>query len=121
MRSSFGVTRRSPPGLRPSIRFRVKRKRRWPLARGIIMKPVSVRVDRRTAIEILGTSLTVAAMRPLQARAQTLTTVRVGAGLDDGLTPLLYALHVGMFKKAGLDVQLQSSSNGAVLAAAVAG
>ena len=60
-------------------------------------------------------------MRPLPARSQTLTTVRVGAGLDDGLTPLLYALHVGMFKKAGLDVQLQSSSNGAALAAAVAG
>ncbi|HXP93937.1 MAG TPA: ABC transporter substrate-binding protein [Candidatus Binatia bacterium] len=82
---------------------------------------MSVRVDRRTAIEIFGASLTVAAMRPLQAPAQTLTTVRVGAGLDDGLTPLLYALQTGMFKKAGLDVQLQSASNGAALAAAVAG
>jgi len=75
-----------------------------------------VRLARRTALGLLGAA---AAPRPL--RAQPLTVVRVGAALDDGLTPLLYALHVGAFKKAGLDVQLQGSQNGAALAAGVAG
>lgn len=72
---------------------------------------------RRDALALLGS----AAFGIAPARAQTLTTVRVGAGIDDGLTPLLYAQQAGMFKKAGLDVELLSNGNGAALAAAVAG
>jgi NitT/TauT family transport system substrate-binding protein len=64
---------------------------------------------------------TIVAAAPRPAGAQGLTTVRVGGGLDDGLTPLLYAIQAGLFKKAGLDIQLTSSQNGAALAAAVAG
>jgi NitT/TauT family transport system substrate-binding protein len=60
-------------------------------------------------------------LRPLPLRAQNLTVVRLGTSLDDGVTPLLYALHVGAFKAVGLDVQVQGSQNGAALAAAVAG
>jgi NitT/TauT family transport system substrate-binding protein len=80
-----------------------------------------VSLTRRGAIERLGATALASALGPFAADAQELTLVRVGAGLDDGLTPLLYALHAGMFKKAGLDVRLTSSSNGAALAAAVAG
>lgn len=76
-------------------------------------------LGRRAAIALIGTAAM--GMRPRSLRAQDLTVVHVGASLDDGLTPLLYALHVGAFKAAGLDVQLQSSTNGAALAAAVAG
>ena len=65
--------------------------------------------------------MTLLSGRPSAGLAQALTTVRVGSGVDDGLTPLLYALHVGLFQKAGLDVQLQGATNGAALAAAVAG
>ena len=73
---------------------------------------------RRTALALTAA----AAVTPrTPVRAQTLTVVRVGASLDDGLTPLLYAQHAGLFKTAGLDVQLQGSQNGAALAAGVAG
>lgn len=40
---------------------------------------------------------------------------------NDDLGPLLYAQQSGLFRKAGLDVQLQRSTSGAVIAAAVAG
>jgi NitT/TauT family transport system substrate-binding protein len=64
---------------------------------------------------------TIAAAIPDQALSQTLTPLRVGGGIDDGLTPLLYAMRAGLFKKAGLDIQLTSSQSGTALAAAVAG
>lgn len=57
---------------------------------------------------------------PRRAWAQS-TPIRLGAGLDDGLTPVLYALQSGIFKRFGLDVSITSSSNGAALAVAVAG
>jgi len=47
--------------------------------------------------------------------------VHIGASLDDGLTPVLYAIKAGIFKKAGLDVTLTSAASGAALASAVAG
>jgi NitT/TauT family transport system substrate-binding protein len=78
-------------------------------------------VKRRTALRLAGASASLALVRALPARSQTLTAVKVGASLDDGLWPLLYAMHAGIFKDAGLDIQLQSLSNGAVLATAVAG
>lgn len=60
-------------------------------------------------------------MHAFPAGAQSLTVVRIGGGLNDDITPALYAMQTGIFKKAGLDVQLQSSAIGAVLAAAVVG
>jgi len=48
-------------------------------------------------------------------------TILVGASSDDVVRPLLYAVDAGLFKKAGLDVQLVKLSNGAAVAAAVAG
>lgn len=56
---------------------------------------------------------------PRSGAAQT-TTVRLGASLDDGLSPVLYGLHAGIFARHGLDVTLTSATNGAALAAAIA-
>jgi NitT/TauT family transport system substrate-binding protein len=59
---------------------------------------------------------------PSAVRAQTAPeTILVGASSDDVVRPLLYAVDAGLFKKAGLDVQLVKLSNGAAVAAAVAG
>lgn len=53
--------------------------------------------------------------------AQTAEPVQLKVGLtpDDDVTPLVYAVHAGLFKAAGLDVQVQRSTNGAAVAAAV--
>jgi NitT/TauT family transport system substrate-binding protein len=53
--------------------------------------------------------------------AQELTTVTVAAPPVDDATPVLYALHAGLFKKAGLNVQLSSLASGAAVSAAVVG
>lgn len=55
------------------------------------------------------------------ASAANLTTIRVGVALTDGVTPILYGNQTGMFRDAGLDVQLVLGSNGAAQAAAVIG
>ena len=58
---------------------------------------------------------------PAVVRSQTLRTVRVGLALEDDATPVLYAIQSGLFKKAGLDVQVQSVGSGSAAAAAIAG
>jgi NitT/TauT family transport system substrate-binding protein len=47
--------------------------------------------------------------------------ITVGASTDDLVRPLLYAVDAGLFKKAGLDVEIVKLANGAAVAAAVAG
>jgi NitT/TauT family transport system substrate-binding protein len=47
--------------------------------------------------------------------------VRVATAGDDNAAPLLYADKAGLFKKAGLDVQITKMKSGAAIAAAVAG
>lgn len=60
--------------------------------------------------------------RPAFAQAPpALTTLRGTVVPNDDLAPILYAQSSGMFRKAGLDVELQRSTSGAVIAAAVAG
>jgi NitT/TauT family transport system substrate-binding protein len=49
-----------------------------------------------------------------------LTTVRVAVTAGDGNTSVVYAKYAGLFEKAGLDVQLQITQNGAAVAAAIA-
>jgi NitT/TauT family transport system substrate-binding protein len=53
------------------------------------------------------------------AAQPSLTTVRVGLVPTDDITPLVYAIRSGMFRKAGLDVQLIAGSSGAAMTAAV--
>jgi NitT/TauT family transport system substrate-binding protein len=47
--------------------------------------------------------------------------IRIGAGPDDTSMPLIYAAGAGLFKKAGLNVELQKLAGAAVVAAALAG
>lgn len=77
-------------------------------------------VNRRTSIGIMASSAAAATSSVRPSSAQDRTVIQVGAGLDDGLTPLLYALHAGLFEPQGLDVRLQPFTNGGVLATAVA-
>ncbi|HXP93566.1 MAG TPA: ABC transporter substrate-binding protein [Candidatus Binatia bacterium] len=54
------------------------------------------------------------------AHAQpTLTTIRVGLVPTDDITPLVYAIRSGMFRKEGLDVQYVAGNSGTAMAAAV--
>jgi NitT/TauT family transport system substrate-binding protein len=56
------------------------------------------------------------------ARAQgTLANLRVGATANDTYAQAYYALDLGFFQKAGLNVDLQTFNNGAAVSAAVAG
>lgn len=55
------------------------------------------------------------------ATAQTPIHVRAGAVTNDFATPFLYALDSGLFRDAGLDVELQVINNGTAVAAALAG
>ena len=63
-----------------------------------------------------------AALRPAtQAGAQTLTTIHVGMpGADDG-TPMLYAIHSGLLRRAGIEIDITPAQSGAAVSAAVAG
>jgi NitT/TauT family transport system substrate-binding protein len=77
-------------------------------------------VTRRTGLRALaGAAAT--ALAPRRAVAQTRTTLRVASAADDTVTPLLYAMHAGLFDRAGLDIVVQKASSGSAVAAAVAG
>jgi NitT/TauT family transport system substrate-binding protein len=59
---------------------------------------------------------------PAGAQTQPLLTVRVGGVQTDDMTPVVYAVNAGLYKKAGLDVQvIQTSSGTAATTAAVTG
>jgi NitT/TauT family transport system substrate-binding protein len=55
-----------------------------------------------------------------QQTGAPLTTLHVASAADDTVTPVLYALHAGLFAAAGLDVVLQKANSGSAVAAAVA-
>jgi NitT/TauT family transport system substrate-binding protein len=83
------------------------------------------RDTRRAAIGRLSV-VSVAAAAALEstrpfAAAQTPIHVRAGAAANDFATPLLYGLDSGMFREAGIEVDLQLISNGTAVAAALAG
>jgi NitT/TauT family transport system substrate-binding protein len=58
---------------------------------------------------------------PTVVRAQAPVPIRVSLLPNDDATSLLYAYEKGLFREAGLDVQLMPASNGGAVAAAVAG
>jgi NitT/TauT family transport system substrate-binding protein len=51
--------------------------------------------------------------------AQTLTPLRIGIAPSDGVTSVVYAKKAGLFERAGLDVHIETQSNGAAVAAAI--
>lgn len=71
---------------------------------------------------LLAAALAALALGPAGAGAQQSPTIRVAITntLYDAV-PILYALHEGLFAKAGLDVQLTRMNSGAAITAAVAG
>jgi NitT/TauT family transport system substrate-binding protein len=78
----------------------------------------------RLAALIIATSLVLVGLDLPSASAQSTsndTPIRVGVGPDDQSTPIIYADKAGLFKKAGLNVQLLKLGGGAAIAAAVAG
>jgi NitT/TauT family transport system substrate-binding protein len=73
---------------------------------------------RRTALAAT-TALLWTAAQP--ARAQELLKVTVASPPSDDATPLLYAQSAGLFRKAGLDVDLQQLASGSAVTQAVIG
>jgi NitT/TauT family transport system substrate-binding protein len=55
------------------------------------------------------------------ATAQTLPVVNIGCVPAEELTPVVYAIKAGIFRRLGLDVQITWLTNGAAVAAAVVG
>jgi NitT/TauT family transport system substrate-binding protein len=75
------------------------------------------RVSRRAALLLVGAALA----RPSFARAQTLTTLHVAGVPEDSITPAVWAVQTGIFRRYGLDVQLDPQRSGSAVAAGVAG
>jgi NitT/TauT family transport system substrate-binding protein len=68
-----------------------------------------------------GAALCAAGAFPRRVTAQGLTTLRIGAAMDDSTTPILFADHAGYFKRYGIAVEITKVDSGAAVAAAVAG
>lgn len=75
-----------------------------------------------TLLRALACAFVLAFIAPSTVAAQTsLISLKVGLVPSDDITPVLYAVKSGMFKKAGLDVQLQPATSGAAVVQAVVG
>ena len=74
-------------------------------------------VSRRTVLAMTGALLAA----PSAAFAQASTGLKVGGVPEDSITPALWAQQSGLFKKNGLDVDVQSQRSGSAVAAAVLG
>jgi len=75
-------------------------------------------INRRSALLALGA---LAAARPLPSRAQGLTKVRVATTPFDVAAQAYFALDQGLFRDAGLDVEITSMRPPAILPAVVGG
>jgi NitT/TauT family transport system substrate-binding protein len=80
-------------------------------------------IKRSHALRLLGAAAAAPAIAgfPAIVRSQTLTTVKVGIIPVDVAANAFYALDLGYFAKAGLDVQIQPLASGPAIAQAVAG
>lgn len=75
---------------------------------------------RRIAILFLAAGL-VSLASPSPAQTPPPTVLRLASAPDDDVTPVLYAQQAGLFRAAGLDVEVRAASSGAAVAAAVVG
>lgn len=66
----------------------------------------------------LGTALVPA---PLLAQTTPSVQMRAGSPLDDEATPYLWAMQSGLFKRSGIDAQVEPTASGSVTAAGVLG
>jgi ABC-type nitrate/sulfonate/bicarbonate transport system substrate-binding protein len=74
-------------------------------------------INRRT---LLASTAAVTAL-PTVVRAQSLSRLVLGAVPEESVTPALRALESGMFRQAGLDVDIQRASIGGAMASGVLG
>lgn len=70
---------------------------------------------------VLLASLILALLPSFGAAEPALVTVRVGHPVTETATPLLYAMRVGLFRRAGINVELTKMTSGAAVSAALAG
>lgn len=74
-------------------------------------------MQRRSAIALTAAAL----LAPTAARAQNLTSIKAAGVPEDSITPALWAQQNGIFRKHGLDVQIDAQRSGSAVAAGVAG
>lgn len=79
-----------------------------------------MQLSRRSLIAGLGGAFALPLV-PARGWAAGLQTLRLAAAPDDDITPILYGQSSGIFKRAGLDVQLMALGSGSATASAVAG
>jgi len=70
---------------------------------------------------LLALGLAFALATPQAVRPQELPTIQVASVTNDTCSAILYAIKLGLFQKAGLNVDFQGMSSGAAASAAVAG
>jgi ABC-type nitrate/sulfonate/bicarbonate transport system substrate-binding protein len=78
---------------------------------------MNARLSRRTMLAATAAALAA----PSAAGAQTLTTLAVAGVPEDSITPVLYGVQSGLFRRNGLDVQLSPERSGPAITAGVAG
>lgn len=78
-------------------------------------------IDLRKTVAAIGCFLLLAGTGSYAQSPDTTSTIRVGASLDDYSTPLLYADRAGLFKKAGIRIEIVTLNGGDAVASAVAG
>jgi len=80
-------------------------------------------LPRQRALQVLGGALAAPGLAgiPALVRSQQLTTVRVGTIPVDVAASCFYTQDLGLFAKAGLDVQISPMTSGPVIAQAVSG
>jgi len=74
-----------------------------------------------TRAALIQGALLAAATPAALAQNATLTPVRFIASVADAVRPFLYALNAGLFRQAGLDVDWQQATTGAVVAQSIVG
>jgi NitT/TauT family transport system substrate-binding protein len=77
-------------------------------------------VTRKQAL-LTGALVAATARRGLAQSAPALTPLRIASTANDDVTSALYAIQQDMFRKAGLDVTLNTMTSGSAISAAVAG
>jgi NitT/TauT family transport system substrate-binding protein len=74
-------------------------------------------MNRRTMVAAVAAF----AAGPLRVSSQQLTPLTIAGVPEESIAPALYAAQNGAFRRAGLDVTIQSQSSGSAIAAGVAG
>lgn len=81
-------------------------------------------IARRSVLASAAAAALLPAVAPLRLRAAdapALTPVRIATAIDDTAMAVVFGVHTGRFRAAGLDVQVTQASTGAAIAAGVAG